>query len=113
VSFVLDVADLYKAEYTIPLAFELAARGHISERDARTAFRDKVADGRLMAQVVHDVKDLLLGSGQELTDADEHLLWDEVGGAVPGGVNWAFTTADQWDIDSFVGVTGPEVDEAR
>lgn len=110
VSFVLDIADLYKAEYTIPLAFDLAARGHVSERDARTTFRDKVADGRLMTRVVHDVKDLLLGDGRDLSDNDEHLLWEESGEAVPGGINWAFSTADQWDVDSLIGITGPDVD---
>jgi CRISPR-associated protein Cas1 len=55
-SFVLDIADLYKADYTIPLAFDLAAAGRTSERDARTAFRDRVADGKLMAHVVRDIK---------------------------------------------------------
>lgn len=43
-SFVLDVADLYKAEYTIPTAFQLVAEKRVDERDARLAFRDKVAD---------------------------------------------------------------------
>jgi len=113
VSFVLDIADLYKAEYTIPIAFDLAARGHVSERDARTAFRDKVADGKLMGQVVRDIKDLLLGSGQELSDSDQNLLWDEAEGAVPGGVNWAFTTADEWNGDSLIGITGPDLDDPR
>jgi CRISPR-associated protein Cas1 len=60
-SFVHDIADLYKAEFTIPLAFDLAARQQTSERDVRTAFRDHVADGQLMTRVVHDIKDLLLG----------------------------------------------------
>ncbi|HEY0636167.1 MAG TPA: type I-E CRISPR-associated endonuclease Cas1e [Pseudonocardiaceae bacterium] len=110
VSFVLDIADLYKAEYTIPLAFDLAARGHVSERDVRTAFRDKVADGRLMSRVVHDIKDLLLDPDTAIDDADAQLLWDEQEGAVPGGVNWAFTTADHWDVDSLVGITGPELE---
>ena len=50
ISFVLDIADLYKADYTIPLAFDLAANGHVTERDARTAFRDKVVPvNRLIA----------------------------------------------------------------
>lgn len=31
-SFVLDIADLYKAEYTIPTAFRLAAAGEVQER---------------------------------------------------------------------------------
>lgn len=109
-SFVLDIADLYKAEYTIPLAFDLAARGHVTERDARTAFRDAVANGRLMSRIVRDIKDLLLGAGVELSDSDEQLLWDDDASSVPGGINWAFTTADHWGADSLIGVTGPELD---
>lgn len=111
ISFVLDIADLYKADYTIPLAFDLAASGHVSERDVRTAFRDKVADGQLMSRVVHDIKELLLGAGRDLTDDDEHLLWDDVEGFVPGGINWAFTTADQWGPDNLIGITGPDLDQ--
>lgn len=112
-SFVLDIADLYKAEYTVPLAFDLAARGHVSERDARTAFRDKVADGGLMARIVRDVKDLLLGTGREISDEDAHHLWDETLGQVPGGINWATAAADEWDPESFVGVTGPDIDDTE
>lgn len=112
ISFVLDVADLYKAEYTIPLAFELVAKRLVDERDVRTAFRDRVADGRLMARIVKDVKDLLLGEGRELLDADEHHLWDERAGAVPGGINWAQRLADNETTEALVGVTGPELDES-
>lgn len=110
-SFVLDIADLYKADYTIPLAFDLARQGLLSERDIRVAFRDKVADGHLMARIVHDVKDLLLGEGREVSDVDEHHLWDEELGSVAGGINWAEGLADGTTEESFVGVTGPEVDE--
>lgn len=110
-SFVLDIADLYKADYTIPLAFELAQRGHVTERDARTAFRDRVADGHLMGKIVHDVKSLLLDDGAEASDEDGHHLWDELQGSVPGGVNWASAVADGWAPDSFVGVSGPEIDQ--
>ncbi|MCI0686539.1 MAG: type I-E CRISPR-associated endonuclease Cas1e [Sporichthyaceae bacterium] len=109
-SFVLDMADLYKAEYTIPLAFDLAARGHLNERDARTAFRDQVADGALMGRIVRDIKTLLLGDGREVSDEDANSLWDETLGFVPGGINWASAAADGWGLDSFVGVTGPEPD---
>lgn len=111
ISFVLDIADLYKAEYTIPLAFDLAARGHITERDARTAFRDKVADGRLMGRIIRDIKDLLLGDGREISDVDDNHLWDDKYGAVPGGINWASQTADDWTTDSYIGITGPEINE--
>lgn len=110
-SFVLDIADLYKADTTIPLAFDLAAQGRIDERDARRAFRDRVADGKLMARVVRDIKDLLLGEGRDISDNDEHHLWDDKTGNVPGGINWASDLADGWDTDSYVGVTGPDLDQ--
>lgn len=110
-SFVLDIADLYKAEYTIPLAFELAARGHVDERDARTAFRDRVADGHLMGRIVRDIKTLILGEGADIADVDEHHLWDDVDGKVPGGLNWARDYADKWTDQSLVGITGPDPDE--
>jgi len=112
-SFVLDVADLYKAEYTIPLAFELAAKGLTNERDARTAFRDRVADGNLMARVVQDVKTLLVGQDVEPAEADDLSLWDEEVGSVPGGVNWAERYAHEVDVNSLLGISGPEVDEDR
>jgi CRISP-associated protein Cas1 len=110
-SFVLDIADLYKAEYTIPLAFDLTARGHLTERDARTAFRDRVADGRLMGRIIRDIKDLLLGDGREVADDDTHHLWDEQSGHVAGGINWAADTADHWADDAYIGITGPPIDE--
>ncbi|HSV64876.1 MAG TPA: type I-E CRISPR-associated endonuclease Cas1e [Mycobacteriales bacterium] len=110
-SFVLDIADLYKAEYTIPLAFDLTARGLLTERDARTAFRDKVADGKLMAQIIRDIKDLLLPDGEQPSDEDGLHLWDETYGTVPGGVNWASNLAEDIGPDNLIGITGPEIDE--
>ena len=112
-SFVLDIADLYKAEYTIPLAFDLAASGQITERHARTAFRDKVADGKLMGRIVRDIKDLLLEDEQDAADEDGHHLWDEAEGHVPGGINWAATMADTWTDQSFAGISGPDITEPQ
>jgi CRISP-associated protein Cas1 len=110
-SFVLDVADLYKAEYTIPLAFDLAASGRIHERDVRVAFRDKVADGGLMGRAVRDVKDLLAGDGQDVADSEVNELWDDTLGTVPGGNSWTSDFAVLWDDHSVLGVTGPPLDE--
>jgi CRISP-associated protein Cas1 len=109
-SFVMDIADLYKAEYTIPLAFDLAATQRFTERDARTAFRDRVADGKLMAQIVRDIKELLIGEAAEPTDTDSNNLWDESLGTVPGGVNWAADYADNLSEDLIIGITGPDTD---
>lgn len=113
ISFVLDIADLYKAEYTIPLAFDLAARGHTDERSMRTAFRDRVADGALMARIVRDIKDLLLGTGRDVSDNDALHLWDEFDGHVAGGINWATDYADQFTSDSYAAVTGPDLDDPK
>ncbi|TDD77892.1 type I-E CRISPR-associated endonuclease Cas1 [Actinomadura darangshiensis] len=91
ISFVLDVADLYKAEYTIPLAFDLAAQGLTDERDARTGLRDLIAENRLLGRIVHDVKTLLTPDEATRLPVDEDInqLWDEHAGAVSGGVNWS------------------------
>ncbi len=110
-SFVLDIADLYKAETTIPLAFDLAAQRRVSERDMRTAFRDTVASGRLMARIVSDIKALLIDQEIEWSDEDERWLWDEKAGAVDGGVNWDQDFAGSLVDGDWVGVTGPDVPE--
>ncbi|MEU2972927.1 type I-E CRISPR-associated endonuclease Cas1e [Nocardiopsis alba] len=108
ISFVLDIADLYKAEYTIGLAFDLAKEGRVTERDARLALRDKVAEGKLMPQIVRDIKSLLLPEDEELIDRDLSGLWDEKQGTVEGGVNWS---DDIFDPGGFVSIVGPEVPE--
>lgn len=118
-SFVLDVADLYKAEYTIPLAFDLVAANRTDERDARRAFRDKVAGGHLITRVISDVKRLLLADTQdvELASEEVHQLWDDELGVVPGGINWDRHIAAV-GIDGLASdrtrltiVSGPEVNE--
>ncbi|CAN5393288.1 type I-E CRISPR-associated endonuclease Cas1e [soil metagenome] len=109
-SFVMDIADLYKAEYTIPLAFDLATSGHIEERDVRLAFRDNVVDGRLLHRVVADVQSLLLTDGAGLMDGDRNQLWDERSSPVEGGVNWGAGLDDLTvEMDHLV-VVGPEFD---
>lgn len=119
-SFVMDIADLYKAEYTIPLAFDLAAQGVVQERDARTALRDRIAENRLLGTIVRDVKTLLTPEGLEGEDVDEDLnqLWDEETGAVPGGVNWSTEPLDDTVVsliapgmgEQHIAVVGPEFD---
>lgn len=93
-SFVLDIADLYKAEYTIPLAFDLTAAGLTEERDARLGLRDAIAESHLLGRIVTDVRSLLNDgdSGKEEQVATQ--LWDETTGTVRGGTNWATAEAD-------------------
>lgn len=113
-SFVMDIADLYKAEYTIPLAFDLAARGHLEERDMRLAFRDKLVDGRLLHRIVNDIRELLAPADEAAADSDRNELWDERTGAVVGGVNWS-DEVDVGDLEPFDyhAVIGPELEETQ
>lgn len=118
-SFVMDIADLYKAEYTIPLAFDLTAKGLLEERDARLGLRDRIAEDRLLGRIVCDVKDLLSPDGMQFDDLEVNELWDEQVGAVAGGVNWSAEGMDgpngqliQADMgEQHLAVIGPEFEE--
>ncbi|QAY71930.1 type I-E CRISPR-associated endonuclease Cas1 [Xylanimonas protaetiae] len=88
-SFVYDVADLYKAELAIPVAFEAAAMeladvgGHV-----RRTMRDRMHEARLLERCVRDVRWLLLGdvADEDVGElADVVMLWDGARGAVAGG----------------------------
>lgn len=66
VSFVLDIADLYKFDHTIPLAFgTVAKRGRISmawpglEGDVRRASRDHFRQTSLLDRIVSDMTGLI------------------------------------------------------
>lgn len=108
ISFVLDIADLYKAEYTIPLAFDLVADGLTEEADARTALRARFAEGRFMPRVVRDILQLL--AAETLDESDSRILWDELMGDVDGGRNWGDL---DWFVQSgdYVVVSGPELSD--
>jgi CRISPR-associated protein Cas1 len=59
-SFVYDVADLYKAELTIPLAFQIVAESSQNvERRARAACREKFKEAKLLDRVLPDIDELL------------------------------------------------------
>src|SRR5262249_47807364 len=93
-SFVYDIADLYNAEITIPVAFDVAAPDSIDiGADPRRAVRDHVHDGAILERCVRDIRDLLLtphASGtidEDWLDDDAVNLWDEHGYEIPGGHN--------------------------
>lgn len=91
-SFVYDVADLYKAEVTIPAAFRAAAEGETNLAGrVRRLVRDGVYAGRVLDRAVSDVHYLLLGSREPedySVDDEEResvTLWDG-DRTVPAGV---------------------------
>lgn len=89
-SFVYDFADLYKAEISIPVAFEMTAK-YGQEKDlaakTRLAMRDAFRDGKLLARMVTDLKDLL-GVDEGQGDADLVQLWDDKLGMQKMGVQY-------------------------
>lgn len=79
-SFVYDIADLYKADLTIPLAFELAAKEEKEDeigKLARLKLRDKLVDGKIMQQIVKDLQYLMDVSEDEEISLDIIELWDD------------------------------------
>lgn len=95
-SFVYDIADLYKADISIPIAFEVAAQqpeniGAVTRR----AVRDTISDGRILERMVKDIRELLLGIGgdgslQEVPEIETNIvqLWDDKNGFVKNAVSY-------------------------
>lgn len=96
-SFVYDVADLYKAEISIPAAFRCTAAGEQKlESRVRHLCRDQIRERRMLERIVADLGQLFESEGldrheAELLDrfdAKPGGLWDSEEGQVEGGVNY-------------------------
>lgn len=88
-SFVYDVADLYKSEVTIPIAFEVAAEkpddiGAVTRRKVR----DSISNGHILEQAVKDIRWLLLADEPTETEIETDVLslWDDKTGTVAHAV---------------------------
>lgn len=78
-SFVYDVADLYKAETTIPIAFEIAAQDAPDIGAAvRRRMRDEMMRLHLLERMTKDIQ-LLLNEEETPLETDVVRLWDENG----------------------------------
>lgn len=88
-SFVYDIADLYKAETTIPAAFEAVSEGGIeSQKLIRKKCRDKFSSFHLMRRIIQDI-DRVMNFGTKEESEAVNLLWDDQIDWVDGGKNWA------------------------
>lgn len=59
-SFVYDVADLYKAEFTVPVAFQAVSETNYGiEKLVRQICRDKFREGKLLQRILPDIDQLL------------------------------------------------------
>lgn len=70
-SFVYDIADLYKTELTIPVAFRVASEAPAKlERSVRMACREAFHEFRLMERLLPDISEVL-GAGDDLGERAE------------------------------------------
>ncbi len=89
-SFVYDLADLYKAETTIPAAFEIAASPPSNICSAtRRLVRDKLVSEHILERMVKDLHYLLMEEEESSQPfSDEVKLWNGTADLVDNGINY-------------------------
>jgi len=94
-SFVYDVADLYKTETAIPISFKVISEGDYEvERRVRIAMRDSFKATKLMGRIIADMKECLtvpdyISEIPETFDLDpQNFIWDPEEGVLSGGINY-------------------------
>lgn len=69
-SFVYDIADLFKFETVVPLAFKIAAKHpQQPEREVRLGCRDIFRSTRLLARIIPSIEEVLSAGGIPLPEA--------------------------------------------
>ncbi len=93
-SFVYDIADLYKAELSIPVAFKTAAEKPMDiGAETRRMMRDEVFDLRLLPRMATDIQSLLgqndsAQAAKMRPDVNHVALWDEKAEEVSAGKSY-------------------------
>jgi CRISPR-associated protein Cas1 len=83
-SFVYDMADIYKFETVVPAAFKVAAENPANaERAVRLACRDIFRQTKLLERIIPDIEEILAAGGISRPEAPE----DAVGPAIPNPEN--------------------------
>ncbi|MDP1698366.1 MAG: type I-E CRISPR-associated endonuclease Cas1e [Xanthomonadaceae bacterium] len=79
-SFVYDIADIYKFETVVPVAFAIAARESANhEREIRLQCRDMFRKSRLLERIIPDIEGILAAGGKTPPIAAE----EQIGPAIP------------------------------
>lgn len=115
-SFVYDIADLYKVDITIPIAFRIVAeQSDKPERRVRLACRDAFTSQRLLERIIPDIQKAL-GITPATPPAEDSQfakdvaapgsLWDPDKGDVPGGQ--AYMNPDSLNSSADAEVARPE-----
>lgn len=88
-SFVYDIADLYKSEITIPIAFQTAAEAPEDlPAIVRRRVRDAMVSARILERMVHDIRWLLSPAEESMEPEEVVYLWDNKIGTVSNGINY-------------------------
>lgn len=92
-SFVYDVADLYKAETTIPVAFHAVQSGQTIYPELRKLCRDSFAQNGILKRIANDLSSLFETEEKEnLNMENVGDLWDGEEQTTSGGVNYSEET---------------------
>lgn len=79
-SFVYDIADLFKFETVVPVAFKIASRKPYNpEREVRLACRDSFRQTRLLHRIIPAIEEVLAAGEIQIPEAHE----EAVGIAIP------------------------------
>jgi len=105
-SFVFDIADLYKTEISIPIAFSTVSQGVDDlERRVRIACRNEFHKSRLLHRIIPDIQfALMMPPKSETRFSSEYgpevdALWDPKMEHVNGGVNYDLDLHDKVEND--------------
>ncbi|MDC4232360.1 type I-E CRISPR-associated endonuclease Cas1e [Actinomyces sp. B33] len=95
-SFVYDIADLYKADLSIPVAFDVASEDFEAGvgEETRRRMRDAIRQERILERSVRDIKDLLSAAiegdvEEDDLDVDDVRLWEDEATSVPAGISYS------------------------
>lgn len=91
-SFVYDVADLYKLETTVPTAFEVAvsSRTEPIDRATRIRLRTVLREQRILKRIAVDLERIFdIESDGDINQESVGSLWDDENGEAEGGLNHA------------------------
>ena len=96
-SFVYDIADLYKAEITIPIAFEMVSE-HPADLPAavRRKVRDQMVSQHILERMVKDIHYLLDDPPIPSEGEQAVYLWDDRKGTVSNGISYHAEEDEKW-----------------
>ena len=90
-SFVYDIADLYKADTSIPLAFKIASDSNEGDdigTISRQVMRDLFRENNLSNRITKDLQFLMGVEENDIFELETISLWDDKNNHVKYGINY-------------------------